>query len=141
MTKIYEGNLIINFTLKGEDYVEDPETGNPMAVEIPYKVKAHVKGIPNILGELGSNPNVVNIEGKIVETWNNLENKWEHIKVLPEALLRFQSEANAIYVDPSSGFEQICYFTLAPDIDARRSRVARRLAKRLGSDIKGTLRF
>ena len=143
MTKPYLTNLIIDFKLDDSSVSStlDPVTGNPVISQTLYRVGVHIEGIPSIVQELGSNPNILQISGKIVETWNNTEQKWENNKILPEGLLRYQSEANAVYIDPESGFRQICYFTLSPDIDKRRPRVARRISQRLGSNIKGTLRF
>lgn len=159
MTKPFIGNLIIDFTIRNDSGVEavlnplpiDPITGNPITEDlitgnpyentILYRVKAYIKGMPSIMQEMGSNPNILQVEGKIVETWNNQRERWENIKILPVELIRYQSEANAFYIDPVSKFEQVCYFTLSPDVDSRRPRVARRLARRLGSNIKGNLRF
>lgn len=159
MTRPYITNLIIDFNIKdttsqveigdfvevdpitGNPLTENPITGNPVTAQTLYRVGVHIEGMPSILQELGSNPNVLQVRGKIVETWNNKEQKWENNKILPESLLRYQSEATAKYIDPESGFQQVCYFTLSPDIDKRRPRVARRISQRLGSNIKGTLRF
>lgn len=165
MTQLYIANLIIDFMIKTEkkkastfsipvepeidpmtgnpveDGSKDSVTGNPIEEENLYRVKVHVKGLPNILQEMGSNPNVLQIEGKIVATWNNKKKKWENNKILPEELLRYQVEATATYIDPESGFKQACHFMLLPMIDASRPRVAKRLAQRLGSEIKGNLRF
>jgi hypothetical protein len=145
MTKIFIANLIINFNVEiTKDEIEiDEITGNPVIIdsESIYKVKAHIRGLPSILQEMGSNPNQVNVEGKIVETWNQKLKRWENNKILPTHIIRYQTEATAVYLNPDEGFEQNCYFTLQPDVDSKRPRVARRLAKRLGSDIKGILRF
>lgn len=143
MTKPYITNLIVDFKLDDSGGVPaiDPVTGNPISSQILYRVGVHIEGMPSVLQEMGSNPNILQVKGKIVETWNNVLQKWENKKMLPETLLRYQSEANAVYIDPESGFQQICYFTLSPDIDKRRPRVARRISQRLGSNIKGNLRF
>lgn len=164
MTRPYIGNLIIDFSIKDTSVVTtttnptpiDPLTGNPLNVDpttgnvtentILYRVKAYVKGfakrgIPYVIQEIGSNPDTIRVTGNIVETWNNTLQIWENNRILPVEILRYQSEATAIYIDPESDYQQIGYFTMAPGLDALRPRVAKRLAKRLGSHIVGNFRF
>ena len=135
--------MIVDFLVDNseEEIVLDPVTGNPVLSQTLYRVGIHIKGIPSILQEPGSNPNIVQVEGRVVETWNNILEQWENLKVLPETILRYQSEANAKYIDAVSGLEQPAYFTVTPDIDSRRPRVAKRVSRRIGSTIKGNLRF
>jgi hypothetical protein len=111
-------------------FVTDPETGNPVQTTTDVVVQAWMEGNAAVKPEPGQNPNVVNLRGYAVKP-----------RLLPTELIRKQSEASAVYVDPLTGNEQTGKFTLQPQFDGKRPRVTKALARALGSELQGTFEF
>lgn len=111
-------------------FTDDPETGNPVQVTVPYQVEAWLEGNSNVKPEPGSNPNLVYLRGYTVNP-----------RILPAKVIRKQSEASAIYTDPVTGEKHTGKFTLKPKFNSNRSRVAKALAKAIGTEIEGTFEW
>jgi len=124
-------NLRIFFKIPIANAFEiSPETGNPIQLTKILIAHVWVKGNSFIAPEPGLNPNKARVKGYSVEP-----------KILPPEILRRQVEAQAIYKDPQTGFEQPGKFILEPILDSRRPQVAQALARSLGSEIQGTFEF
>ena len=119
----------------------DSVTGNPEELTEEYKIRAWVKGSPSAQQEPGTNPNVSRVSGKVISRWDSVAQRWIGDRLLPADIYRYQSEATAIYIDPATGARQPGKFTLQPGLDSRRPVVARKISKKLGSNIEGNLEF
>lgn len=131
MPRPFIPNLVITFKLPSPGvFVTDPETGNPVQTTTDVVVQAWMEGNAAVKPEPGQNPNVVILRGYAVNP-----------RLLPTELIRKQSEASAVYVDPLTGNEQTGKFTLQPQFDGKRPRVTKALARALGSELQGTFEF
>ncbi|NWF61920.1 hypothetical protein CEN49_22865 [Fischerella thermalis CCMEE 5273] len=129
--KPFVPNIKITFTLTVEgQFANDPETGNPVQVTIPYEVEAWLEGNNAVKPEPGSNPNTVMLRGYSVKP-----------RILPSEITCKQSQAQAIYTDPLTGNQRIGKFTLKPRFNSSRARVAKALARRMGTEIEGTFEW
>jgi hypothetical protein len=129
--KPFVPNIKITFTLTVEgQFTDDPETGNPVQVTLPYVVEAWLEGNNSVKPEPGSNPNTVMLRGYSVKP-----------RILPSEIICKQSEAIAVYTDPLTGNQRIGKFTLKPRFNSNRPRVAKALARRMGTEIEGTFEW
>lgn len=119
----------------------NPTTGNPEQPVEEYKIRAWVKGASSIQQEPGTNPNTSRVSGKVISRWDEVQQRWVSDRLLPVDISRYQSEAIAVYIDPATGARQPGKFTLNPSLDSRRPVVARKISKKLGSNIEGDLEF
>lgn len=108
----------------------DPETGNPLQVTVPYIVEAWLEGNNSVKPEPGSNPNMVMLRGYSVNP-----------RILKSEIICKQSEAIAVYTEPLTGSQHQGKFTLKPRFDSNRPRVAKALARALGTEIEGTFEW
>ena len=117
----------MTFTLSVEgQFTTDPETGNPVQATVPYEVEAWLEGNSGVKPEPGSNTNMVSLRGYSVKP-----------RILPSEIIGKQSEAIATYIDPLTGNEHRGKFTLKPKFNSDRPRVAKALARALGTEIEG----
>jgi hypothetical protein len=121
----------MTFTISVEgQFTNDPETGNPVQVTVPYIVEAWLAGDNSVKPESGSNPNMVVLRGYSVKP-----------RILPSEIIFKQSEAVAVYIDPLTGNQHQGKFTLKPKFDSTRPRVAKALARAMGTEIEGTFEW
>ncbi len=129
--KPFHPNIQITFTIPVEgQFNTDPETGNPIQVTVPYIVEAWLEGNNSVKSEPGSNPNMVSLRGYSVKP-----------RILPSEIICKQSEAQAVYIDPLTGNQRQGKFTLKPRFDSNRPRVAKALARKIGTEIEGTFEW
>jgi hypothetical protein len=129
--KPFEPNIKITFTLPVEgQFTTDPETGNSVQVTVPYEVEAWLEGYNSVKPEPGSNPNTVMLRGYSVNP-----------RILPSEIICKQSQAQAVYTDPLTGNQRIGKFTLKPRFNSSRARIAKTLARRIGTEIEGTFEW
>ncbi len=62
-------------------------------------------------------------------------------RILPSEIICRQSEAIAVYIDPLTGSQRQGKFTLKPRFDSSRPRVAKALARAMGTEIEGTFEW
>lgn len=121
----------MTFTIPVEgQFITDPETGNSTQVTVPYQVSAWLEGNSSEKPEPGSNPNMVSLRGYSVEP-----------RILPSEIIGRQSEAIAVYTDPINSVQYQGKFTLKPRFDSSRPRVAKALARAIGTEIEGTFEW
>jgi len=131
MPRPFIPNLKITFKVPiAGGFVIDPETGNPIQTTTDVVVEAWLEGGVSVNPEPGRNLNRANVRGYAVKP-----------KILPAELIRKQVEASAIYIDALTGFQQVGKFTLEPQLDSRRPRVTKALARALGAEIQGIFEF
>lgn len=129
--KPFHPNIQITFTIAVEgQFNTDPETGNPIQVTVPYVVEAWLEGNNSVKSEPGSNPNMVLLRGYSVKP-----------RILPSEIICKQSEAIAVYINPLTGNQHEGKFTLKPRFDSNRPRVAKALARAIGTEIEGTFEW
>jgi hypothetical protein len=112
------------------EFTTDPETGNPTQVTVPYLVEAYLQGNSSVKPEPGSNPNMVVLQGYSVKP-----------RILSSEIIYKQSEAIATYIDPLTGSQHQGKFTLKPKFDSNRPRVAKALARAMGTEMEGTFEW
>jgi hypothetical protein len=121
----------MTFTIPVEgEFTTDPETGNPVQVTVPYLVEAYLQGNNSVKPEPGSNPNTVLLQGYSVKP-----------RILKSEIICKQSEAQAVYKDPLNREEYQGKFTLKPKFNSDRPRVAKALARAMGTEIEGTFEW
>jgi hypothetical protein len=121
----------MTFTIPVEgEFTTDPETGNPVQVTVPYLVEAYLQGNNSVKPEPGSNPNTVLLQGYSVKP-----------RILPSEIIYKQSEAIATYTDPLTGNQHQGKFTLKPKFNSDHPRVAKALARAMGTEIEGTFEW
>ena len=121
----------MTFTIPVEgQFTTDPETGNPVQVTVPCVVEAWLEGNSGVKPEPGTNPNMVSLRGYSVKP-----------RILPSEIIGKQSEAIAVYIDPLTGNEHRGKFTLKPKFSSDRPRVAKALARALGTEIEGVFEW
>jgi hypothetical protein len=111
-------------------FTTDPETGNPIQVTVPFECLAWLEGNNNVKPEPGSNPNMVSLRGYSVKP-----------RILPKEIICKQSEAQAIYTEPSTKTQLVGKFTLKPRFDATRPRVVKAVSRRIGTEIEGAFEW
>ena len=111
-------------------FTTDPETGNPIQTTVAYVVEAWLEGNNAVKPEPGSNPNLVMLRGYSVKP-----------RVLPSEIIYKQCEAQAVYIDPLTGNQHQGKFTLKPRFDSSRPRVAKALARAMGTEIEGSFEW
>jgi hypothetical protein len=133
MPRPFLPNLTITYNLPSSgQFTIDPITGNPVLAVTTFIIKAWVEmqtrdGIKSVADiNVGTNPNEIDVKGYSVSP-----------KVLPSNILRSRMEGQAVYVDPVTGQDVVGKFTMTPQIDGNRERVASRVAKVMGTQIKG----
>ncbi len=137
MPRPFLPNLTITYNLPSSgQFTVDPITGNPVVSVTSYIIKAWVDmqtrdGIKSVVDiNVGTNPNEIDVKGYSVDP-----------KVLPSHILRSRMEGLATYIDPVTGVNVNGKFTMTPQIDGDRERVASRVAKVMGTKIKGKFEF
>jgi hypothetical protein len=129
--KPFVPNIQIIFTIPVQgQFTTDSETGNPVQLHVPYIVEAWLEGNNAVKPEPGSNPNTVMLRGYSVKP-----------RILPSEIICKQSEAQAFYINPLTGERLIGKFTMKPKFDSNRPRVAKALARRIGTEIEGTFEW
>jgi hypothetical protein len=117
----------MTFTIPVEgQFTTDPETGNPVQMTVPYEVEAWLQGTNRVKPEPGSNPNMVLLQGYSVKP-----------RILSSEIIYKQSEAIAVYIDPLTGNLHQGKFTLKPKFDSNRPRVAKAVARAIGTEMEG----
>ena len=134
MPRPFLPNLTITYNLPSSSggFTLDPITGNPVLAVTSFIIKAWVEmqsrdGIKSVADiNVGTNPNEIDVKGYSVDP-----------KILPANIVRSRVEGQAVYIDPVTGQAVNGKFTMTPQIDGDRERVASRVAKVMGTKIKG----
>ena len=133
-------NFIIYADIPSESMTIDPDTGNMIASTTILEIKAWMKQ-RSPRSDSDDYTKLKSLNPSIDHSQVYLAGYCVLPKLLPPEILVQRKQYDCVYIEPLTDYMQKGKFILSPQVNENRPRVAKALARAMGTEIQGIMEF
>ena len=133
-------NFIIYADIPSESMTIDPDTGNIIASTTILEIKAWMKQ-RSPRSDSDDDTRLKSLAPSIDHSQVYLAGYCVFPKLLPPEILVQRKQYDCVYIEPLTEYMQKGKFILSPQVNENRPRVAKALARAMGTEIEGIMEF